>query len=142
MTPHETKGAMQYTTHHPRWYRPRVSTYWWLWKWRYLKFVLRELSSIFVAYFVLITLLQIHSLSRGPEAYARFEERMRNPLMITLNAISFLFVLFHTITWFNLAPRAMVVRLGAKRVPEILIAGSNYVAWLVISASVAWFILR
>ena len=89
-----------------------------------------------------ITLLQIHSISRGPEAYARFEERMRNPLMIALNAISFLFVLFHTITWFNLAPRAVVARLGGKRVPQILIAGSNYVAWLVISAAVAWFILR
>jgi fumarate reductase subunit C len=142
MKPHETKGATQYTTYHPRWYRMRVSTYWWLGKWHYLRFVLRELSSIFVAYFVAITLLQIHSISRGPEAYARFEERMRNPLMIALDAISFVFVLFHTITWFNLAPRAMVVRLRGKRVPEILIAGSNYVAWLVISASVAWFILR
>jgi len=142
MTPHETKGAVQYTPYHPRWYRMRVSTYWWLWKWDYLKFVLRELSSIFVAYFVVITLLQIHSLSRGPEAYARFEERTRNPLMIALNAISLLFVLFHTITWFNLAPRAIVARVGGKRVPDILIAGSNYVAWLVISAAVAWFILR
>ena len=142
MTPHETKGAVQYTPYHPRWYRMRVSTYWWLWKWDYLKFVLRELSSIFVAYFVVITLLQIHSLSRGPEAYARFEERTRNPLMIALNAISLLFVLFHTITWFNLAPRAIVARVGGKRVPDILIAGSIYVAWLVISAAVAWFILR
>ena len=142
MTPHGTRRTTQYTPYHPRWYRTRVSTYWWLRKWYYLKFVLRELSSIFVAYFVLITLLQIHSLSRGPEAYARFEERMRNPLMIVLNAISFLFVLFHTITWFNLAPRAMVVRLGGERVPDTLVAGSNYLAWLVISAAVAWFILR
>ncbi|HEX8811268.1 MAG TPA: hypothetical protein VF742_04680, partial [Terracidiphilus sp.] len=120
MTPHETRGTTQYTPYHPRWYRKRVSTYWWLYQWYYLKFVLRELSSIFVACFVVITLLQIHSLRRGPEAYAMFEERMRNPPMIALNAISFLFVLFHTITWFNLAPRAMVVRLGGKRVPEIL----------------------
>lgn len=142
MTPHGTRETTQYTPYHPRWYRTRVSTYWWLRKWYYLKFVLRELSAIFVAYFVVITLLQIHSLSRGFEAYARFEERMRNPLMIALNAISFLFVLFHTITWFNLAPRAMVVRLGGKRVPNALIEGSNYLAWLVISAVVAWFILR
>ena len=142
MTRHEAKGATQYTPYHPRWYRTRVSTYWWLWNWYYLKFVLRELSSIFVAYFVVITLLQIHSLGRGPDAYVRFEERMRNPLMIALNAISFIFVLFHTITWFNLAPRAMVARLGGKRVPDVLIAFSNYVAWLGISGVVAWFILR
>lgn len=142
MTPYEAKGVTQYTAYHPRWYRARISTYWWLWKWYYLKFVLRELSSIFVACFVVITLVQIRSLGRGPEAYARFEGRMRNPLMIALNAISFFFVLFHTITWFNLAPRAMVARVGGKRVPDILIAGSNYVAWLVISAGVAWLILR
>ena len=142
MTPHGTKGTTKYTPYHPRWYRTRVSTYWWLYKWYYLKFVLRELSSIFVAYFVVITLLQIHSLRRGPEAYGRFEERMRNPLVFALNTISLLFVLFHAITWFNLAPRAMVVRLGGKRVPDTLIAGSNYVAWLVISAAVAWFVLR
>lgn len=142
MTQHGTRETTLYTPYHPRWYRTRVSTYWWLRKWYYLKFVLRELSSIFVAYFVVITLLQIRSLSRGPETYARFEERMRNPLIIALNAISLLFVLFHTITWFNLAPRAMVVRLGGKRVPDTLIAGSNYVAWLAISAAVAWFVLR
>jgi hypothetical protein len=22
-----------YTAYQPRWYRPRVSTYWWLWQW-------------------------------------------------------------------------------------------------------------
>ena len=61
---------------------------------------------------------------------------------ITLNAISFLFVLLHTITWFNLAPRAVVLRMRGKRVPDLLIAGSNYAAWVVVSAVVAWLILR
>jgi len=37
---------------HPRWYRKRVSTYWWLQRWEYLRFVLREISSVFVAIFV------------------------------------------------------------------------------------------
>ena len=39
----------QYTEYHPRWYRKRVSTYWWMGSWKYMKFILRELSSIFVA---------------------------------------------------------------------------------------------
>ncbi len=135
-------GTRSHTAYHPRWYRERVSTYWWLWKWRYLKFVLRELSSVPVAYFVILTLVQVHALSDGPEAYADFQRWMTHPVFLTLNAISFLFVLFHTVTWFNLAPRAIVVRLRGKRVPEFLIAGSNYAAWLVISAAVAWLILR
>ena len=131
-----------YTEYHPRWYRRRVSTYWWTRSWPYLKFILRELSSIFVAYFVVITLLQLRALARGPEAYAAFQAWLSTPLMLTLNLIAFLFVLFHTITWFNLAPRAMVVRVRGKRVPDLVIAGQNYLAWLAISAVVAWFLLR
>ncbi len=131
-----------YTEYHPKWYHQRVSTYWWLWHPSYLKFILRELSSVAVAYFVVLTLLQLDALSEGPEAYAAFQEWLKTPWVIALNGISFFFVLFHTITWFNLAPRAVVVRVRGKRVPDLLIAGSNYVAWLVVSAVVAWLILR
>ena len=37
-----------YTEFHPRWYRRRVSTYWWLKQRSHLAFILRELSAIFV----------------------------------------------------------------------------------------------
>jgi fumarate reductase subunit C len=131
-----------YTAYHPRWHRPRVSTYWWLWRWAYLKFILRELSSVAVAYFVVLLLLQLHALSLGPESYAAFQQWLRSPSMIALNGIGLLFVLFHTITWFNLAPRAMAVRVRGKRVPDLLIAAPNYIAWLAVSVAVAWLILR
>src|SRR5713226_1080670 len=133
--------APEYTPFHPRWYRPRVSTYWWLWSWPYTKFVLREISSIFVAFFVVITLFQVRALGRGPEAYARFEARLDSLPFVLLNLVVFAFVLLHTITWFNLAPKAMVIRVGGKRVPGFLIAASNYGAWLVASAIIAWFLL-
>lgn len=131
-----------YAEHRFRWYRERVSTYWWLWHWKYMKFVLREISSVFVAFFVVITLLQIRALARGPEAYAQFQALLKSPLLLALNVVSFFFVLFHAVTWFNLAPTALVVRLRGKRVPGFAIAASNYAAWLVASAVVAWFILR
>jgi len=134
--------APSYTLNHPRWYRKRVSTYWWLQRWEYLRFVLRELSSVFVAYFVWLTLFQIYLLSGGPQAYARFQHLLKNPLLIALNFVSFSFVVFHAVSWFNLSARAMVVRVGGKRIPGFLISGSNIVAWLVISAVVAWFLLR
>ncbi len=135
------KEAPPYTAFHPRWYRSRVSTYWWLGKWAHLKFILRELSSVSVAFFVVLTLLQISAVARGPEAYAEFQQWLRNPLLVALNTVSFLFVLFHAVTWFNLAPRAMILRLGGKRVPDVAIAASNYVAWIVASAIVGWFLL-
>jgi len=50
--------------------------------------------------------------------------------------------MFHAITWFNLAPRAMPVRMGGKRVPEFLVAAPNYVLWIAVSVFVGWLLLR
>src|SRR5262245_19073009 len=102
-------AAPTYTEFHPRWYRRRPSAYWWLQRGSYLRFILRELSSLFIAYFVAVTLAQVYSLSRGPESYARFQAWMATPLALTLSAVSLFFITFHAVTWFNLAPKAMVV---------------------------------
>jgi fumarate reductase subunit C len=131
-----------YTEYPPKGYRVRMSTYWWLGKWPYLKFILREISSVFVAWFVIETLLQINALIDGPAAYTDFQEFFRNPLVILINIISLFFVVFHTVTWFNLAPKAMAIRMGGKRVPGAAIAGPNYAAWVVVSAVLAWLLLR
>jgi fumarate reductase subunit C len=119
-----------------------VSVYWWLGEWHYLKFILRELSSVFVAVSVIETLLLVRALRNGPDAYAYFLQALQNPVVVFLNVISFFFVVFHAITWFNLAPSAMPVRLGGRRVPEVMVAAPSYVAWIAISAFVSWLVLR
>ena len=131
-----------YTLNHPRWYRKRVSTYWWLQRWEYLRFVLREISSVFIAWFVVLTLVQIYSASQGPNAYGDFLEFLKNSFVLALNIISFFFVVYHSITWFNLSARAMSIRVGGKKVPGIMISGPNFAAWLFISAVIAWLLLR
>src|SRR3989442_10899536 len=130
------------TEYLPRSYHTRVSTYWWLARWPYVKFILREASSVFVAWIVVVTLLQIRALTRGPAEYAEFQNWLRSPVLLVLNIISFFFVVFHAVTWFNLTPKAMAVRVGGKRLPPLALAGPNYVAWLVISAAVVWILLR
>jgi fumarate reductase subunit C len=131
-----------YTLYHPRWYRRRVSVWWWLRKWSYAGFVLREFTSVFVAFFALVYLWQLWAVGQGPVAYAQFIARLKTPLFLALNTVAFLFVLFHTITWLNLTPKAMVVRLNGTRVPDAVIIGLNYAAWLVVSGAVAFVLLR
>ena len=123
-----------YTPYHPRWHRTRVSTYWWLGRWSYFLFILRELSSLAVAWFVVFLLALVIAVGRGDGAYQEFLAWSRQPLVLLLNIVGFLFLVLHAITWFNLAPQAMVVHLGRKRVPGILIAGSNYAALVAVSA--------
>ena len=48
-----------------RLYRPRVSTWWWTRKRTYFVFVMRELSSIFVAWFVVYLLLFVYAVGRA-----------------------------------------------------------------------------
>ena len=128
----------EYTPYHPRWLRSRVSTYWWLRRGSYLAFILRELSSLFVAWSVVYLLSLVRAVINGEAAYRAFLLWAAHPIVLALNIITLLFLVFHAITWFNLAPQAMVVKLGKSRVPGVLIAGSNYAAWVVLSAGLAW----
>jgi len=136
------RSAARYTPYHPRWYRRHVSTYWWMHQWSYFRFVLRELTSLGVAYACVILLCFIRALSLGPAAYEALQKRLASPVFVVLTVLSLLLVLFHTVTWFSLSADAMVVRMGGKRVPGALITASNYVAWLVVSGVLAWLLLR
>ncbi len=142
MDPESSNPVPQYTEYHPRWYRRRVSTYWWLGSWPYVRFILRELSSLAVAFFVVLTLAQIYALGQGAQVYAELQEWLRQPAVIALNAVALLFAILHTLTWFNAAPKAMAVRLGGRRVPEWAVAAPNFVAWAVISILIAWVVMK
>jgi len=119
-----------------------MSVWWWLKDVAYTKFVLREGTSVFVAFFAMLYLWQLRSVAEGPDAYARSMVRLKTPLFLVLDIVALIFVLFHTITWFNLTPTAMVVRVRGNRLPDALVAGSNYVVWVVVSAVVAWIFTR
>jgi fumarate reductase subunit C len=130
-----------YKEYHPRWYRPRISTYWWLQRWSYLAFILRELSSVFFAWFVIYLLMLVHAINQGRAAYYQFLGWSTSRGLLLLNLVALFFIIFHTITWFNLAPQAMVLRMRGKRVPGTWIAASNYGAWVVVSGLLLWLVL-
>jgi fumarate reductase subunit C len=130
-----------YTEYHPRWYRRRMPVFWWLRRRSYLLFVIREMSSVFVAWFIAFLLLLVKAVGDSDAAYQRFLDWAANPFIVALNIVAFAFVVYHAITWFNLAPQAMVVRLRGNRVPPHMVAGGNYAAWVVLSALIIWIVL-
>ena len=126
----------------PRLYRAPVSILWWLRRRSYFFFVLRELSSVFVAWSVVFLLLLIRAVGRGAGPYRDFLDWSATPWVILLNIVTLAFLVLHAITWFNLTPVAMVVRLRGQRVPPAAIAGSAYLAWVVVSVFVVWMVMR
>jgi fumarate reductase subunit C len=133
---------VEYTPFHPRWYRPRIPVFWWLRRRSYRLFVLRELSSVFVAWFVAFLLLLVNAVAQGPDDYRRFLDWSAGPGVLLLNVVALCFIVLHAVTWlFMLSPHAMVVRLRGKRLPAAMIGAGNLVAWVLASALVAFLIL-
>ncbi len=130
-----------YTDYHPRWLRRPVSTYWWLQKPAYFRFILREVSSVFVGWFVVFLLLLVRAVSGGAESYQEFLEWSATWPILLLNVVSLFFIAFHTITFFIAAPQALVVRFGGRRVPGTMIVAGHYAALVAVSLVVVWVVL-
>jgi fumarate reductase subunit C len=128
------------TDYHHRWLRRPISTYWWLEKPAYLAFILREASCMFVGWSVAYLLLLIRAVLHGDAAYREFLAWSEGPGILILNAVTFAFVTYHAVTFFQAAPQAMVIHVGRKRVPARLVLFGHYAAWIIASMVVAWII--
>jgi fumarate reductase subunit C len=130
-----------YTEYHPRWLRQPVSTYWWLQQRSYVAFILREASCLFVAWFVVYLLMLVRAVSESEIRYRQFLDWSAGPAVLLLNLVSFFFIALHTITFFQAAPRAMVLHVGRRRVPERLVGAAHYLGLLAASGIVSWILL-
>ncbi|HSV41179.1 MAG TPA: fumarate reductase subunit C [Nocardioidaceae bacterium] len=119
-----------------------ISTFWWVHKRSYFIFVMRELSSFFVAWFVFYLLMFIGAVSRGEAAYQDFLNGADHPAVVAINVVAFGFLVLHLVTWFSLTPKAMVIQVGGRRVPGPAILASQYVGLVVVSAFVYWLVTR
>jgi len=103
--------------------------------------MLRELTSVFIAIFLVVFLVELYQLSKGPEGYAAFLEKLRSPGWLVFHVVALAFALYHSFTWFNLTAVVQVVRVGDFQVPPRLVAAANFVVWGVLSLAILFFFL-
>ena len=123
-------------------HRPQMSTWWWTRKRSYFLFVMRELSSFFVAWFVAFLLVLIAAVGRSEAAYQDFLDWAAAPWVVAINLVATAFLALHVVTWFSLTPQAMDVRVRGQKVPAVLIIASQYVGLALVSAFVIWLVTR
>ncbi len=120
----------------------RVPIFWWMHRWVDIRFITRELTSGFVAGYAIALLFYVRSVAKGPEAFTRLSEKLTSPLWIALHTFALVALVYHSITWFNLAPKAMVIKAGENRIPNAVIVLMNYAGWAAISVGIVWLVLN
>jgi len=115
---------------------------WWLSTRAYSLFMLRDLTSVFIAAYLVFFLLMLHSVAMGREAYEAYLRFLATPGMIAFHALTLAAALFHTITWFNFTPMVMGLRFREKRIPPRIIVGVTYAVWIAVSIAMTLIVLR
>jgi len=113
-------------------------TLWFLRHPRYVRYMAREFSCLFIGAYTLMLVVGLRRLAEGPEAYAGFLEALTSPAAIVFHLLALAFSAYHSITWFRLTPKALPVQLGEKFLPDRVISGAHYAGWGIVSILVLW----
>jgi len=119
--------------------RPISTTTWYMRNGRYKVYVLRELTSFLVMFYSFLTIYGLAALAGSAERWDTFLASQQSTAMIVFHGAALLyFLFFQTFPWFKLAPKAMPVQMGEKKLPDSYIIIGHYVAWLVVSVFILW----
>ena len=105
---------------------------------RYLRYMVREFSCLFIGAWTLMMVWGLKQLAEGPAAWGAFLECLRSPTSIVFHVIALGFAVYHSITWFNLTPKALPVQLGEEFLPDGVISGAHIGAWAALSVAVLY----
>jgi fumarate reductase subunit C len=117
-------------------YIRKVERSWWIRQPRYISYMVRELTSLFVGLYCALLVVGLVRLSQGPAAWDGFVAAFSSPLGVAFQLLCLVFAVYHSVTWFALTPKAMPLVIGDEPVPPRMIVGAHYVAWAAVSCIV------
>jgi len=117
-------------------YLRKAERSWWLHHPRYVAYMIRELTSLFVGLYCALLAIGIVRLAQGQAAWDGFVAAFSSPPGIVFQLLCLAFAIYHSVTWFALTPKAMPLMVKGEPVPGTVIVGAHYVAWAAVSAVV------
>jgi len=100
---------------------------------RYLRYMAREVTCIFIGIYTIMLLVGLARLSQGQVQYEAFLDALRQPSAIVFHVVALAFSLYNSFTWFNVAPKALPIQAGEEFMPDSVVAGAHYVVWALLS---------
>lgn len=114
-------------------------TRWYFRQPRYLRYMSREVTCIFIGAFALLLLCAVQRLSQGQAAWESFLAALEGPWSALGLVVILVFAVHNTTSWFNVTPKAMPVQIGEEFLPGRFIVAAHYVAWILVSLLVLYF---
>ena len=118
--------------------RPVSATGWYFKQPRYLRYMSREVTCIFIGAFALLLVCALERLSAGQAAYESFLAALKGPWSVLGLVVILCFAVHNATSWFNVTPKAMPVQLGEKFLPGKVIILAHYGVWALVTLAVLW----
>lgn len=106
---------------------------------RYVRYMVREFSCLFIGGWTLLMVWGLKALSEGPVAWDEFLDLLGTPASIVFHLLTLAFAAYHSVTWFNLTPKALPVQVDEDFLPDRAISGAHFAAWALVSFAVLYF---
>ncbi len=105
---------------------------------RYVRYMVREFSCLFIGGWTLLMVWGLKQLAEGPAAWAAFLALLRHPVSIAFHLVALAFAVYHSVTWFNLTPKALPMQRGEAFVPDGAISGAHFGVWAILSLAILY----
>ena len=113
---------------------------WWRRNPYFVRYMIREGSSVFLAIYAVILLVGLFRLAQGPAAWDAWRAALASPVSLVFHWLALLTVGYHAYTWWKVAPKtAPDLRWGNRPLPELVITAGGWAA--TIGASVLVYVL-
>jgi fumarate reductase subunit C len=114
-------------------------TGWYLKHPRYMRYMSREITCIFIGAFALLLVRMLNRLAAGPAEFDAFMASLKGPIGVVGLLLIFFFATYNATNWFNVTPKAMPVQIGEEFLAGKYIVGAHYAVWAVASLVVLFF---
>ena len=120
--------------------RQQSRTGWWLRQPRYVRYMMREISALFIGTYALVLIVALFQLSQGEAAYETFLTVAEGRVGLIFAVITMIFAIYHTYTWFQVTPKAMPLMFAGKRVAGPIIIAAHWITFAVVSVAL-WLLV-
>ena len=125
----------------PKQYIRPMPVGWWLHNRQLVLFMVREITAVFVALYALFLICVLERAGGGRDAFHHFFQALKSPGMIVFHLVTLAFVAYHSITWFNLTPKVVIIWRGEEKVGPAVIQGMHYALWAAASLLIVVLLL-